>query len=176
MSKLGLQRGIVILKPYSRGWANEYAKEAKRLRQALENKIIRIEHIGSTAIPGSLAKPILDIAIEVKDIMTVESSVPELERAGYHDRGDGGVPGRRTFAKGPESKRTVYLHVSEAAEFERQVLFREYMRAHPEEVVRYNALKKDLSKKFGDNRERYTSSKDSFIKKVMELAKGSRPD
>jgi len=108
---IGLQRKIVKLVPYSPEWPRLFAQEERLLRAAIGAYVVDIQHVGSTAIPGMEAKPIIDIAVALRRLEDVEKCIEPLERLGYEY--DEEHPDRHFFVKGDPSRRTHYLHMVE---------------------------------------------------------------
>jgi GrpB-like predicted nucleotidyltransferase (UPF0157 family) len=141
--------------------------EAARIRSALGDLVVAVHHIGSTAIPGICAKPIIDILLEVDDIQMLEARSSELGDLGYEAKGEFGIPGRRYFRKESlAGVRTHHVHAfgSSAAAIERHLAFRDYMIAHPVIAQSYSSLKQRLAAAHADDLEVYMDGKDSFIK------------
>jgi GrpB-like predicted nucleotidyltransferase (UPF0157 family) len=169
MSDLGLASGVVKLVEYSSNWPKLYEVEAEKLCKALDIDAERIEHVGSTSIPGMLSKPILDIAVLVDSLDTAEDWIEPLSKLDYWYKGiEPDLQDRRFFAKGPREKRTVYLHVVNKREFESLLKFRDTLRANPPLAKEYTALKRDLAAKYKDTRDIYTRSKNDFITRVIQ--------
>lgn len=168
MADLGLQRGTVKLDQYNQNWPTIFEAEALTLQRALNIPISNIQHVGSTSIPGMVAKPILDIAILVDSLNVVNNWIVVLEKNGYWYKGlESDMPDRRFFAKGPESSRTVYLHVVNQKEYDSLLKFRDTLRSSPELVKEYSELKQVLAKAHSDDRYSYTYSKGNFIRRVL---------
>ena len=130
---IGLQRGIVKLLPYEKKWCEFYAKEESLLLDTIRNYIVAIEHIGSTSIPDIYAKPVIDIAIGIKDLPIGTLCISPLAGIGYEYKGEAGVPDRHFFVKGSEKCRTHYLNIEElnGINWKNHILFRDYLRNHP---------------------------------------------
>jgi GrpB-like predicted nucleotidyltransferase (UPF0157 family) len=96
---LGLQFPAVRLAAYTPAWAAAYAEERDRILSALDERLLGIEHVGSTAVPGISAKPIVDIAVAVRALSVADEFAPDMARIGYDDAGDGGMPGQRIFGR-----------------------------------------------------------------------------
>jgi GrpB-like predicted nucleotidyltransferase (UPF0157 family)/uncharacterized protein YciI len=160
------EREKIDLVPYSPEWETIYNAEAELLSQALGDTLQEIHHIGSTAIPGIVAKPIIDILPVVNDIHAVDLLTPSLEALGYEARGEFGMPGRRFFVKRQNGIRTFNVHIFETGhpDIERHVRFRDYLRNHPDDADSYSKLKKDLVKQSPDDIEQYCWGKEDFVK------------
>lgn len=166
---LGLERHTVALRLYDERWAGLFEAERTRLQNALRNDVLAVEHIGSTAVPGLAAKPILDIGVAVADFEAAFALVPRVEALGYTFRGEQGIPRRHYFVQGPHEKRTHHLHMLEQSNPEwRDLLgFRDRLRAQPETVQAYEALKRQLAEQYPNDREGYTNGKYHFIRTVL---------
>lgn len=170
---IGLKRGTVKLKSYNSKWKQAYEKEKKLLLNALGDLIVDIQHVGSTSIPGVQAKPIIDIAVTVESFKKASGYIETLERIGYKYKTDDDKPNRLFFTKGPENKRTHYLHIGTARGnyIRDMILFRDYLNRHKGAVKEYNNLKTALAEKFGKEREQYTEGKSGFVEKIVKKAK-----
>jgi len=135
-----------------------------------------IEHIGSTAVPGLAAKPVLDVAVALVDPSTFAEVRRRLEICGYAYRGDLGSEGGHVFAKGPESGRTHYLHLQDAGsdQWRSYLAFRDALRKDHVRRDAYAALKKDLARRFPADRQSYLAGKAAFIRETLALL--PRPD
>jgi GrpB-like predicted nucleotidyltransferase (UPF0157 family) len=139
----------------------------------LGDVVVAIHHIGSTAIAGLPAKPIIDVLLEVKDIERLDRDTPRLEALGYEAKGEFGIPGRRYFRKDDaRGIRTHHVHAFKAgnAHIARHLAFRDYMRAHPDEAQTYGALKQRLTHEHPHDSEAYIDGKDAFIKEQERRA------
>lgn len=166
----------VIIVEYDLGWQTLFAAEAGRIKEALDkNILVAIEHIGSTAVPGLAAKPIIDLMVGVRSLVDAQSAISPLEALGYVYWQENPHPDRMFFVKGmpPYGKqRTHHVHIVEVnGEFWQRLLFRDYLRTHEDEAQRYEALKRELAARFHNDRERYTDGKSEYIQAVMQLAR-----
>lgn len=170
---VGLRRGSVLLVPHRPEWRELFEEEAARLRSALRDSILCVEHVGSTAIEGMAAKPLIDVVAAVERLDEARSLVPVLEELDYEHRGDGGVRGRIFLAKGPRTRRTHHLSLTEptSGHWRNSLLFRDYLRTHPKAAGEYRDLKRELARKYPDDRERYTAGKDRFVERTIETAR-----
>jgi GrpB-like predicted nucleotidyltransferase (UPF0157 family) len=163
-------RGTTLLTAYDVRWAEEYEREVSRLERLLSPLDPRVEHIGSTAVPGLLAKPLLDIALRFRNRADLESARATLQGVGYEDRGDSGPAGGVVLAKGPRQRRTHLLHLVETSDGQwiRWTTFRDALRRDPALRAAYAALKADLAKQFPQDRASYTAEKSRFIEKHFD--------
>lgn len=171
---LGLQRGSVKLVSHCPHWAHLFTQERSRLRAALGEKVLDIQHIGSTAVPGLDAKPILDIAVAVADLSIVAECVPALKSLGYSYFGDRGEKGDHFFARGAEQHRTHYIHLllHSGTEWSACLRFRDHLTACPEARQRYSRLKHRLSEQYESDRQSYTEGKAALIQSILREASG----
>lgn len=168
---VGLVRGTLKLVPFSKNWKRSFNEEKRIFLDLIGDFILDIEHIGSTAIEGASAKPIIDILISLRKFEDGFACVKPLENIGYEFRGEYGQPGRHYFVKGRQVV-THHVHMFEKThpDFEKHILFRDYLNGHPDYVRKYCDLKKELLGKYQNNRELYTESKTSFIEDVVKKA------
>ena len=171
---IGLKRGTVKLVPHNPKWDEIFQVEKKKLFDVMNELVVGIQHVGSTAIPTKPAKPIIDIAILVKSLEKVKDYIKKIEALGYRKKQEN-KPERMFFTKGPEENRVVYLHIGdESANYIKDmILFRDYLMQNPAETKKYTKLKQRLAGKFSDNRERYTAAKEKFVQEVLRRAKKS---
>lgn len=160
-------RHKVEVVPYDAKWPQIFEKEALAIRRALGPNCVEVHHIGSTAVPGLSAKPIIDILPVVKNILEVDQCVSAMERLGYEAKGEFGIAFRRYFQKGSPF-RTHHVHVFEEGdpEISRYLKFRDWMRIHEEDAKVYARLKEGLAEKFPDNMLQYCFGKDAFVANI----------
>ena len=163
----------IQLSPHRAEWAGWYMQEAARLQAlAAPGQIARLSHIGSTAVEGLWAKPILDLMPVVTSLEAVDRLDPELEALGYQCMGEFGIPGRRYFRKGGDH-RTHQLHVFHAGDRQnilRHLAVRDYLRACPAEREAYGALKRWLAGQYPEDIEGYCDGKDAFVRALERRA------
>jgi GrpB-like predicted nucleotidyltransferase (UPF0157 family) len=166
--------------PYDPAWPDIFEEEAAFLRGKLpQNLVKRIEHFGSTAVPGLSAKPIVDMLVEVTSLEGVkEHVVPVLETEGYEyfwrpAFGDDGPPYYAWFIKrNAEGRRTHHIHMVEAdSELWDRIYFRDYLRQFPMIARQYDELKRRLSDEHTNDRVGYTEAKSGFIQSTTTIAK-----
>lgn len=169
---VGLKRGTVELRRYRPEWKRRYEAEVERLRSIAGDRLLDFEHVGSTAVEGLAAKPIVDLLAAVENLDEATDLVAVLEAHGYEYRPNDGVAGRLFLAKGPRSNRTHYLSLCERGnEYYREtVAFRDYLRNHPEAAAEYETLKRELADAHADDRDAYTAKKGEFVERVLAEA------
>lgn len=162
--------------PYDATWPDAFAAEAVRIRDALGPIALRIDHNGSTSIPGLAAKPIIDIQVSVNSLRPIESYGEPLRSLGYlhvAHADDSFCPFFHRPARWPH---THHVHVVEAggAEERRTLAFRDYLRDHPDHARQYEQLKIDLAAqltpKNDESREAYARAKTNFIERIIAIA------
>ncbi len=172
-SPLGLKRGSVLLEKHNPIWYEIFEAEKLALRQVLGDKFIAAEHVGSTAIPGIKAKPILDLMIAIQNLDDWEWIQEPLSKLGYEFRRDSRKEqGHILFVKGPEENRTHYLKVAELDSdfWTEHILFRDYLLHNPKYIAEYQSIKEQLLDEHKGNREPYTKGKEKFIRKILDLS------
>lgn len=163
----------VILSSYSDLWAQEFEKDCNRILALLGNKVKRIEHVGSTSIPGMAAKPIIDIAVAVEHLSVIDDcAIALLNQIGFEYVPKEDFPNRMFFRRGKWGNGTHHLHVyeNESEEWKNIILFRDYLLEHPDVAAQYLNLKRELAEICPD-RQTYTSRKAPFIQNILAEAK-----
>jgi GrpB-like predicted nucleotidyltransferase (UPF0157 family) len=163
----------VCIIPYDVAWREQFQQLAQILRNVLGPVALRIDHIGSTSVPQLVAKPIIDIQISVADFEPLDAYRLPLERLGYIFRADNPERTKRYFRESPGQRR-VHIHVRRAGNFSEQfaLLFRDYVRTHPDVASQYAQLKIGLAQQYSqvEDRVAYTDAKSPFIWKVIAQA------
>lgn len=162
----------VEIQEYDPTWPSRFEAERSGLLTVCRDRIAGVEHIGSTAIPGLAAKPIIDLMAGAEELVVDEDLLSRLSGFGYEYFGEYGIPGRHFFRKG--DPRTHHLHwVRFGGDFwEEHLLFRDHLREHLDEARRYEELKRELAVRYADDRDSYTASKTGFIRDVLARARG----
>jgi GrpB-like predicted nucleotidyltransferase (UPF0157 family) len=150
---------------YDPAWPDLSEEELRGVKEALADVAVRLEHVGSTAVPGLAAKPILDLQLSVAAIEPRARYVEPLERLGYLSVPSPDSPGYHLFAKPPERPRTHHLHVCESgSEHElRHLAVRDFLRADGDEAARYAALKRRVAGRHPQDRLAYMEGKDEYV-------------
>lgn len=165
---LGLERGTVELVDHRQEWHHLAAEERSHLEDALD----QIEHVGSTAIEGMPAKPVLDLLAVADELAPKSEYAARLEPMGYELRESDQVPDRLFFAKGPTDERTHYLSITERGSdcHREQIAFRDYLRSNPDAAAEYARFKRKLAEEHPDDRETYTKRKSEFVEHILDRA------
>lgn len=169
---IGLKRGTVKLAKNTPKWKESFEREKRKLKKTFGKFALNIQHVGSTAIPGILAKPIIDIGVVVPSLKQAKKYIKALKQMGYilkkEDRSD-----RLFFTKGSERKRTHYLHIGKVGSgyVEDMILFRDYLRKNKKAAASYDELKRRLSDKHRKRRDLYTAKKEKLVKSIVRKAK-----
>lgn len=166
-----MQRKVRVVQ-HDPSWADAFEAEAAALRSVLGEEVVAVHHVGSTAIPGISAKPIIDILLEVREVERLDELGPAMAGLGYEAWGEFGIPGRRYFDKHVDARGTHHVHAFTTGnpELERHLAFRNYMISHPEDARAYGRLKEELANRFPTDRESYVDGKDAFIKEMEKKA------
>ena len=148
--------------------AGALRREEALLRDALGDECVRAHHIGSTAVPGLAAKPVIDILLEVRSLEGLDRLDSAMRAVGYRPRGEFGIPGRRYYPKG-EDARTHHVHAFETGDphIDRHLVFRDYLRAHPDAVDEYAAIKVEAAAKFLHDSEGYQAHKHDVVQRLL---------
>ena len=173
-----VRREPVEIVPYDSRWPELFVAERDRLLSMFPAHIRRVEHFGSTAVPGLAAKPVVDMLIEVASLDETRSQiVPVLERAGYDyfwrpSEGDHVPPFYAWFIRRDnQGRRTHHIHMVERDYPQWEALsFRDYLIAHPETAAEYLNVKRRLAAEFPNDREAYTEGKGVFIREITARA------
>jgi GrpB-like predicted nucleotidyltransferase (UPF0157 family) len=169
----------VYVVSYDPRWPSLFTLERSRVEAVLGSLAQAIEHVGSTAVPGLDAKPVIDLMVGVRDVRNADRCIRPLEGIGYSYWAENPNPDRALFVKfvdAGRTSRTHNLHVVEMGGdlWDDRLIFRDYLRTHPETAREYARLKHDLADRFRDDREAYTEAKSGFVSTVVERAKALR--
>lgn len=171
-----MHRPIVIV-PYQPEWPTQADQERAHIQEAIGQHLVRLEHIGSTSVPSLAAKPIIDLMAGIDSLSNDSPCIEALTALGYEyvPAYEDVMPYRRFFRKNRGEIRTHNLHMVEVAtEFwERHLLFRDYLRLHPDAVAQYALLKHQLAAKHQTDLDRYTEDKTAFIREIEQKARAA---
>jgi len=173
---LGLESGTVEVVAHDPRWDALFRRAALELRQALGGEISGVHHVGSTAVPGLCAKPIIDILVSIPNFDRGLALVPALSRLGYEHRPTNDIPDRHYFRRRRGTARTHHLSLAEPSSHHHQVtlMFRDALRRDPRLAAQYAELKLELARRFPRDRGAYIDGKTSFVAGVLaSLAPGA---
>jgi GrpB-like predicted nucleotidyltransferase (UPF0157 family) len=166
---------VMLVEKYNPEWPRWFEEINVYLGAKIVNASLRIEHVGSTSIPGMIAKPIIDIIIVIEPERWEEMK-SLLGECGYHHEGDLGIKDREAFKiKDDVLKKSLpdhHLYVCPKHSFElmKETVFRDYMKTHKRDRERLCALKWSLCEKFNNDRQAYMDGKDALVKEIMQKA------
>jgi GrpB-like predicted nucleotidyltransferase (UPF0157 family) len=167
---MGACRIASLIREYDPIWPDRFAAIAATVQRALGNVVLRIEHIGSTAVPGLAAKPVIDLDVVVSGT-DIPEAIKRLADLGYVHEGNLGVPGREAFrSSAGEDQHHLYVLVEGARELKRHLAFRDALRADPVLRAAYSTLKRALAAQHADDRVAYSRGKTDFV--LATLAAG----
>lgn len=167
---LGLESKMVRVVPYDDRWPVLFDAEAERIVDAVACAglpKLSLAHVGSTAVPGLAAKPILDVAAAHVAGTAASAYIGAFESLGYEYRGDGGLPGREFFRRGVPRSHHLHLVEQNGTHWVRFLRFRDALRAHPALRDAYAALKQSLAARYPWDREAYVAGKSEFVEGVL---------
>ena len=168
---LGLKRGKLRVSPYREEWKLLFKIEKRDIEEAIGDYIEEIQHVGSTSIPGMSAKPILDIAIAVKNFEKARICINPLCDMGYTFKGENGIPRRHYFLKGEPCTHHIHMLEKNSEEWEKLILFRDHLRSHQNTAEEYNQLKRNLSERLQGDRKAYQDAKGDFVAAVIRKSR-----
>jgi GrpB-like predicted nucleotidyltransferase (UPF0157 family) len=165
----------VTLVDYDESWPSRFEAEAAVVREALGPVALRVDHVGSTSVPGLAAKPIVDLQVSVASLQPMDTYREPLHAIGYQHfewLNDDGVDDYPYFAKPPERPRAFHIHVAESGSFHerRHLAFRDWLRTHPEDAAEYERVKRNLATREWPTVDDYANAKTAFIVTVMAKA------
>jgi GrpB-like predicted nucleotidyltransferase (UPF0157 family) len=160
----------VTLVEYDATWPALFEREARRIRAALGETVVELEHTGSTSVPGLAAKPIIDITLLVPDSSDESTYVPQLEAAGYVLRIREPRWHEHRVLKGPDTDLNLHVFSSGNVEFERMVGFRDWLRSHPEDRGLYERTKRELAARTWRHIQHYADAKTAVVEEIIARA------
>ena len=163
--------GTVTIVEYDPDWPSRFQELSIPVKNALGDLIVAIEHVGSTAVPGLAAKPIIDMDVVIPSLSDLPVAIARLAVLGYTHRGDLGIRGREAFqAHASKPKHHLYVCPKDGDELRRHRSFRDYLRAHPDGARSYEALKREAARRFPDDRIAYNEAKSHFVGEVLRAS------
>jgi GrpB-like predicted nucleotidyltransferase (UPF0157 family) len=161
----------VIVEDYDPAWPRDFELLRQRIWPVLADVALRIEHVGSTSVPGLAAKPIIDMTIVVGSRLEVPATIERLAALGYVHRGNLGIDDREAFDHPAGLRRhNLYVCPADTIGVVNQIAVRDYLRAHPEAAARYGVLKKELADRFPGDIDSYVLGKTDFVLEILRRA------
>jgi GrpB-like predicted nucleotidyltransferase (UPF0157 family) len=160
----------VELADYDPRWPGLFVREEARIREALGDRVVRLEHTGSTSVPGLAAKPRIDITMEVADSSNEAAYVPALEAAGYTLRIREPEWHEHRVLKGPDTDVNLHVFSQGSAETTRMVAFRDWLRSRPEDRDRYERVKRELAARTWRHTQHYADAKTDVVEEILARA------
>jgi GrpB-like predicted nucleotidyltransferase (UPF0157 family) len=164
----------IVLVEYNPEWPEQFAREAQRIRNALGEHALQVEHIGSTSVPGLVAKPIIDILLVVADSADEQSYFPDLEGAGYVLRIREPDWHEHRLFKGPDVNINLHVFSEGSSEVERHLLFRDWLRENQEDRELYAEAKRGLAGQKWHYVQNYADAKSAVVEAIIERARAAR--
>lgn len=175
---------MILIQKYQSNWVNDFNAIKEVITDSLKGVDIKMEHIGSTAVKGLAAKPIIDIDMVYQEVESFGAIKAGLAKLGYYHNGDQGIGGREVFKrdKGTTThwlldsiQHHLYVCQADSKELQRHLLFRDFLRAHEKERKEYEALKYEIAKRTNQDRKAYAKLKevmaDEFVESIIRKAK-----
>jgi GrpB-like predicted nucleotidyltransferase (UPF0157 family) len=165
----------VVVVDYDPDWPRRFEFFRGRIRVALGGLAAAVEHVGSTAVVGLPAKPIIDIDVLLLSADALPEAIERLATLGYTYQGDLGIAEREAFlAPGNDFPHHLYVCPPYSREYQRHLAFRDYLRSHPQEAKEYGDLKQALALKFAHDRAAYIAGKEAFVRELLNRAISNR--
>jgi GrpB-like predicted nucleotidyltransferase (UPF0157 family) len=153
---------------YDAAWPTTFVALRRPIWEAVRNAALAIEHVGSTAVPGLAAKPVIDMDIVVQSHSALRTVIERLAALGYAHRGNLGIEGREAFACPPGSPpHHLYACVAGSTALRNHLHVRDWLRSHPQTAAAYGALKKELAARFRDDVDAYVEGKTRFLLEIL---------
>src|SRR5829696_9754147 len=163
----------IELRDYDPVWPRLYAREAARIRSVLGERVVRLEHAGSTSVPGLAAKPVIDIVLEVPDASEEAAYLPAMEAAGYGLRLREPSWFQHRLLKGPDTDINLHVFSAHCPETDRMLLFRDWLRAHAGDRELYVRTKRELAVRPWTSVQQYADAKTAVIGAILARAQGT---
>ncbi|CAM5649548.1 hypothetical protein SALBM311S_11642 [Streptomyces alboniger] len=170
--------GMIVVGEYDPRWPERFEDLRQWLARHVADLAVSIEHVGSTAVPGCAAKPIIDLDIVVAEEAALPELILRLTAQGYRHEGDLGIPGREAFQAPPAApEHHLYGVIADSRPHLDHVLLRDYLRQRPDEVRRYSALKVALAQRFladSEGRRDYSTAKSALVEDLVAKSYAAR--
>jgi GrpB-like predicted nucleotidyltransferase (UPF0157 family) len=172
MSEAVPKRKAIVVLDYDPAWPDLFEAVRRNLESLLAGLVLEISHIGSTAVPGLCAKPKIDVDVVLTDATAIPPGIERMKSADYTFHGNKYQDGMWAFTTGRGSHgERIYLCAPDTATHEDRLLFRDYLRAHPEAATEYGRLKRRLASETADDWDYYTGGKGPFVAEIVARAR-----
>jgi GrpB-like predicted nucleotidyltransferase (UPF0157 family) len=162
--------GPVTLRTYDPRWPQLFAREAQRVRGALGDRVLRLEHVGSTAVPGLVAKPRIDVLLAIAEPANEPAYVPALEAAGYVLRIREPDWHEHRLFNARDSDVNLHVFGPNSPEIERMLRFRDRLRTHADDRTRYATAKRELAARRWRHMQDYADAKTEVVEVILQRA------
>lgn len=163
--------GRITLEEYDPEWPRLFEREASRIRGALGDRVLQLEHTGSTSVPGLAAKPIIDILLVVPNSADEPGYVPAMEAAGYRLTIREPDWYEHRLFKGPDTNVNIHTFSEGCSEIDQMLLFRDWLRTHPEDRERYERTKRELAAQDWKYVQNYADAKSAVVQDILARAR-----
>lgn len=160
--------GSIHLAEYDPEWPQLFEREARRIRTALGERALLLEHVGSTSVPGLAAKPVIDIVLVVADTVEEQEYVASLEQAGYVLRIREPDWFEHRLFKGPDTNVNVHVFSQGCSEVDRMLLFRDWLRSNEADRERYEHAKRELAQQDWKYVQNYADAKTAIVRQILD--------
>jgi GrpB-like predicted nucleotidyltransferase (UPF0157 family) len=160
----------ILVAEYDSAWPAMFEREARRIRSALADGVVRLEHVGSTSVPQLAAKPLIDILLVVQDSSNEDSYVPALESAGYVLRIREPAWYEHRMFGSPDTTLNLHVFSSGCVEAGRMVAFRDWLRTHADDRARYERAKRELAAREWKHVQHYADAKTEIVERILARA------
>ena len=165
--------GPIILLDYDAEWPRLFEREAARIREALGSRVMQLEHVGSTSVPGLAAKPRIDIMLAVADSTAEDAYVPALEAKGYVLRVREPDWYEHRMFNGPDTDVNLHVFTAGCPEIDRMILFRDHLRSNDSDRALYERTKRDLAARRWKYTQQYADAKTQVVEEIIGRAQGT---
>ena len=163
--------GKIQVVDYDPGWPGLFEREVERIREVLGERVVRLEHVGSTSVPGLAAKPIIDIVLVVPDSADEPAYLPDLEAAGYQLVIREPDWWQHRVLKGPDTNVNLHVYSPDCPEVERYLIFRDRLRSDPADREHYQRVKRELAQRDWTYVQQYADAKTEVVEEIVLRAR-----
>jgi GrpB-like predicted nucleotidyltransferase (UPF0157 family) len=170
VGKVAPLNGTIALAPYDPGWPSQFSQLAERIRDALAEKVLLLEHVGSTSVPRLAAKPIIDMVLAVANSAEESAYIPPLEKQGFVLRVREPDWFEHRLLKAPDMDGHLHVFSVGCEEIDRMLTFRDWLRMHAEDRRRYEETKRELAARTWSHVQDYADAKSAIVMEILARA------